>query len=357
MYLLLSIAAADLWSGIALVLEGRGSGNFVWFQPRRIFGVCLLITFGALLVASMRVLFSSSFENADLVLGAAAVLFIADIDEKGMVPLSNVGGEWRLFWVLELVGLSLGLAVLVAKLTGSDEAIREGHRCEWVWETAGCGIYSWWFILYAYPVTATAFALLATRAISRPASSAVVRVFCPPSPSWVLFSVILSCLVSYTALIYSLGGFRLWEYVSPSMVGITVCGGFAFTVAGSEYFRKLKTAYTTGALRWRSVDRRRRRWLFLSGVVISLAIFVLNLALLVIRERENISDEFEEVFYYSVYEPCLEVLDALQSLHFLALDAWLMFGMESTKLFSPGFLVVDPSWALPSLLRSLLIGF
>lgn len=39
----------------------------------------LLGTFITLLGASIRVLFYSSFENADLVIGAAAVLFIADV--------------------------------------------------------------------------------------------------------------------------------------------------------------------------------------------------------------------------------------------------------------------------------------
>lgn len=79
MYLLLSIAAADLCGGWALILEGRGSDDFVWLTPRRIFGVFLLGTFFALVGASIRVLFYSSVENVELVLGAAAVLFIADV--------------------------------------------------------------------------------------------------------------------------------------------------------------------------------------------------------------------------------------------------------------------------------------
>lgn len=79
MYLLLSIAAADLWGGLALVLERRGSGDFVLLTPRRIFGACLLLTFGTLIGASTRVLFYSSSEDVHLVLEAAAVLFIADV--------------------------------------------------------------------------------------------------------------------------------------------------------------------------------------------------------------------------------------------------------------------------------------
>lgn len=78
MYLLLSIAAADLWGGLALVLEGRGSGHFIWFASRRVYGTCLLITFGALVGASTRVLLYSSFQDAGWVLGAAAIIFITD---------------------------------------------------------------------------------------------------------------------------------------------------------------------------------------------------------------------------------------------------------------------------------------
>ena len=79
MYLLVSIAAADLCGGWALVLEGRGSDDFAWFTPRRVFGVSLIVVFVLLVGASIRVLFYSSIENVELVLGAAAVLFVADV--------------------------------------------------------------------------------------------------------------------------------------------------------------------------------------------------------------------------------------------------------------------------------------
>lgn len=79
MYLLLTIAAADVWGGLALCLEGRGSGRFKFFTQRRAFGVLLVGTFIALIGASIRVLFYSSFENVDLVIGAATVLFVADV--------------------------------------------------------------------------------------------------------------------------------------------------------------------------------------------------------------------------------------------------------------------------------------
>ena len=99
MYLLLSIAAADLCGGWALALEGRGSDDFVWFTRRRIFGFCLFGTFFLLVGASIRVLFYSSIENVELILGAAAVLFVADVVSvwRGVCPSAsseNVQGEY-----------------------------------------------------------------------------------------------------------------------------------------------------------------------------------------------------------------------------------------------------------------------
>lgn len=79
MYLLLSIAAADLWSGSALALEERGSLSHGWFWWRKLFGLALLATFFSLIGASISVLFYSSYEDVELVIGAAAVLFIADV--------------------------------------------------------------------------------------------------------------------------------------------------------------------------------------------------------------------------------------------------------------------------------------
>ncbi|CAM9609519.1 unnamed protein product [Ectocarpus sp. 4 AP-2014] len=57
MYLLLSIAVANLCGGFALVVEGRGSGDeFVWFTGRRLIGVFLVVTFLTLIGASVGVL-------------------------------------------------------------------------------------------------------------------------------------------------------------------------------------------------------------------------------------------------------------------------------------------------------------
>ncbi|CAM9467011.1 unnamed protein product [Ectocarpus fasciculatus] len=341
---------------MALVLEGRGSGNFVWRSRRRFFGACLLVTFGSLVVASTRVLFYSSFENVDLLLSAAAVLFVADVDEKAMAVLATVGEEWRLFWVIEAIGSSLGLALLVVKVTGNGDAVREGdNRCGSVWSTEGCSVYSWTFVLNYQPIAVTTLSLLISRAVSRPASCLVVRVFRPPSRSWVLFSLVLLSWISYTLWCRSPYS-NEWHFVGTSVGGVTIVVAGLALMVGIGYSRKLKAAYAAGAPRWRSVDQRRLLGLFWLGCIAISARLVLELVLVVAREREDISDEFEEKYYYRVFLRGLEVVEFLQAVLYLAVDTWLVFGMELPELLSPSLLDVDSSWALPSLLGSLLIG-
>eukprot|EP00752_Nemacystus_decipiens_P003893 g3575.t1 len=267
MYLVLSIVAADLWGGLALVLEGRGpSDNFTWFTSRRLYGACLLTTFGALVGASTRVLFYSSFENVDWVLGAAAVLFIADVDEKAMGVLRNVGGGWRLFWVFQAVGSSFGLAVLVVKLTESADTVQGGDsnrdRCE-SWFTPGCSIYDWYFVFNMYPLAVTAFSLLVTRAASRPESS-VEPAGSPGAPSrrsdrlWL--SLTGTCWVLYRALPTTVIAPQDFKPTVSTAVGVVALftGGIALSCGCGYFCRRLKSAYARGSARFRTVDRKRR---------------------------------------------------------------------------------------------------
>lgn len=49
-----------------------------------------------------------------------------------MLVLKNISGDWVLFWVLELVGLSFGLALFAVKVTGNTGTISnrdKDNRC------------------------------------------------------------------------------------------------------------------------------------------------------------------------------------------------------------------------------------
>lgn len=277
-----------------------------------------------------------------------------------MGVLSNVGAEWRLFWVLEVIGLSFGLAVLVVKLTGSDEEVagNEGDRCgsSGLWATQGCSIYSWVFILNLHPLAVTLLSLLVTRAVSRPELSLVVRVLRPPSRRWLFFSVSMLCGVLYQSWARWTPFTQPYYSVATVLGGITLLSAGAALVLGCGHCRKLKMAYTMGAQRFRPVDRRRRRWLFWSGFAIFFVRCIFDVVLVVVRKRQDVSDEFGRTYYYSVLVPSRYWFDMLISVLWLALDAWLVCGMGMAELHSSDLVVVDPGRALPPLLWSMLIG-
>lgn len=72
MYLLVATASPDLMVGYSLVVD-KTSGSF------RVFGAALLIVFGLMVTAALRILFSGSEDNANVVANSVAVLFIADL--------------------------------------------------------------------------------------------------------------------------------------------------------------------------------------------------------------------------------------------------------------------------------------
>lgn len=94
MFLLISIAGADLLVGVKLVFRDCGI-NPHWLK-RKLFGSVMLVNYGLLVYASMLVLFFSSDGNVELVVGAAAVLFIADI--VSMPCVSGPKCWYGVFW-------------------------------------------------------------------------------------------------------------------------------------------------------------------------------------------------------------------------------------------------------------------
>ena len=84
MYLMTSITAADLGAGIALISESRMNMAAKRWVQRKMFGFMMLVSFVLLAAASIMVLFKTSSEDVDLVVGAATVLFIADVVSKNV---------------------------------------------------------------------------------------------------------------------------------------------------------------------------------------------------------------------------------------------------------------------------------
>lgn len=273
-----------------------------------------------------------------------------------MPALKNVGGEWRLFWVLETMGLSLGLALLIIKQTGNDDAVSKGAPCESVWETEGCLIYDWWFIMFIHPSVVTTLALVVVRAVSRRDISVVVRVLCPPSLDWCWFSFVVIMWAIYQAW-YRWETSQIPFFMSASLGAIMLLVGGIACWVGCDYCRQLKLACARGSPGLCPVHRQYRRWLFWSRVGLILIELLLNLTLVTIRVQKDISGEFENRYIDKVYEPLHNCLRFAQAVHFLATYIWLIFGMEMTNIRSPSFLTVDPARALPPAVISLLIGW
>ncbi|CAM9764131.1 unnamed protein product [Ectocarpus fasciculatus] len=296
MYLLLTIVAADLWGGCALCLEGLGSADFAWCTRRRAFGACLLGTFVALIGASIRVLFYSSFENMELVIGAAAVLFIADVDEKVMVVLKNVRGRWRLFWVLEAIGLSFFLAMLAIKVTGNGTIVssHSSIRCD-EWACWYGSFYAWFFILFLHPTSVTVFSLMVSSFVSTPVGrgplSCVDR-----SPRGLTFGCLMLCWSVIAIAQVSVG-----ETVFPEYVAL----GCSIPIVLCRY-RELRTHLIQGLRRFRTtVHQRPRKYLLFGGLVVIALTSVFSC----------LGD---------VGDPAVDFLDAFL---FLALEAWLVSGL------------------------------
>lgn len=155
-----------------------------------------------------------------------------------MMVLKNVNGKWRLFCVLECIGLSFVVALVAVKMTDSGTSIAKhdgadepgGARCGLVLWTAGCSIYEWRFIAHSI-TTVTACALLSmvvpdvfddvwTRAQERTALSlgSFVAGF-----SWVALGVVIRSGVFGLHTVY-LG----WVAAVLAVVGLVVLAFFFY---------------------------------------------------------------------------------------------------------------------------------
>lgn len=109
-----------------------------------------------------------------------------------MAVLKSVTGKWRLFWVLEAVGLSFFLAMLALKATGNEQRITEkdvedradgnfdcaGYTIFYFYNFGNCNVYTWTFIIYLHPIAVTASSFLATSAVSSPRESSIAAKIC-----------------------------------------------------------------------------------------------------------------------------------------------------------------------------------
>lgn len=287
----------------------------------------------------------------------AVAAFTAAQDEKAMAVLSIIGRGWRLFWVLEGIGVSFGLALLVVKLTGNDDAINKGRSCDLFGDDFECSIYSWLFLLNLYPLAVTIFSLMVARICSRWEAPVIIRMFGLARinlGNWLRFSVIMFCLISSLACsrTWWAGPFVSFSLFSFFVMIMLVVGGASWCKC-RDFARKLNMAYARGSQRFRPVDEQRRRWLFWSGFVLML-IRALFESVVSMAENKHIgSHAFQPRLYYAARA----VFDVLDAVFFSAIDAWIVCGMELAVIDSPRFPRIDSSRALLPALLPMLIGW
>ena len=90
-----------------------------------------------------------------------------------MFVLAIIPSEWRLFCVLEVIGLSVALALLALRVTGNVAEVRgDGHAgCLLEIDQGsanGCDICSWYFILATHPLSVTIISLLLNAIVATP---------------------------------------------------------------------------------------------------------------------------------------------------------------------------------------------
>lgn len=234
-----------------------------------------------------------------------------------MGVLRNVTGTWRLFWVLEVIGLSFLLALLSIKITGSAESVDKDDSYSSVCGWAGCSIYTWWFILWLHPIAVTACALVATSAVSAPMSSLAGRWLQPVCrPGWVAVKCLLLCAWACMGwfLQYTLD-LRTYPYVHSVLAVLVVLLAFGCR-------KHLKAQFIDGRHRFHeTVDPRPRKYLSWLGLAVGVVSVIATVG--VIRSLSAGTNEWLVYFFFDWFSFLPAIVD-------LNIDMWLILGILST---------------------------
>lgn len=243
-----------------------------------------------------------------------------------MVVLKNVTGKWRLFWVLEGIGLSTLLAVFAIKVTENAKQVSKYD----VKYSQIDNLYGWFFILSSYPVTITVCALMLSNAASMPKSSLAGRLLWPAClPGWFSFRVLVYCWLIVGGLkqgyLY-LDTFLVYDLPLYSVL-LALCACCCYGICFKRW--ELMTHLIADWNRFnRTVDRRPRKYLLRGG----LAILVTRLGI-----HALVMSIFSEEYVLK------EVLDVLGALVSVALEGWLILGMLAAgKRAAPGHVPEPP---------------
>ena len=257
--------------------------------------------------------------------------------------LQNVTGKWRLFWVLQGIGLSFMLALLALMATGNGSTVDGGRGLDLDI------LYGFSFIFNSHPITVTVCALLATQGFSSPKSSLTARVLCPPTLGRF---VILFLLViwAFSAMFYEIGWMLSYKYhhlisgYDPLTLEGVVVGLPALFIAFC-YRRELRSQLVDDIHRYRTVgDRRTRKYLLWSGICVVLLEYGVWFRVHYFGYPDNEQDPSWSSYISTISE-------ALDACWWFAAELWLVFGILAAGTQS------DRDTSLPPRIRWMLLAW
>ena len=256
-----------------------------------------------------------------------------------MAVLNNISGEWALFWVLESVGMSFGLAALAVKVTGNTDAIDgydQAHRCTTSTD-GGCDIFTWEVIIVCQPIGVTALAFLLTTLISRPTSSLAGRAVFPRSRKWFVITLVMICWV---------GQASLWFVFREASLWFDTCAMGCVPILVMVWYRRELTCVNCSKIYRRGIPHGGRRFLWFGGSLMSLAL------ILEIVHRYTSSEDME--VFYPAFRGCVVIYVVLTAAFLFIFYLRLINGLRLVELRS---VELDADVALAPFLKPMLLGW
>ena len=172
-----------------------------------------------------------------------------------MVVLNVIPSKWRLFWVLEVIGLSVTFALLGLRATGNGGDVSEIYEdgCDYGGNgepPVGCLVYSWFFIFNLHPLSVTIVSFLVNDIVASPKQFVARYMFSSCHNRACLFALLLALWILGTGLFLYLSDWFKSQlvFLVVSAVGLIAwllfasykrffCGGCQRSAIGFSSFR------------------------------------------------------------------------------------------------------------------------
>lgn len=252
-----------------------------------------------------------------------------------MSVLKNISGEWVLFWVIEFVGLSFGLAVFAVKVTGNTDAIGtrdEEHPC-----TSGCDMFTWGDVIAIQPTAVTALAFVLTSTVSRTTSSFAGRLCFPRSWKWFVITLFMLAWVAQAPL---------WAFHADASTWFDSCSAGCALVFSIVWYRR--------ELTFANVSKKLRKGLPQGGYrLLSFGGLLFSVRLILVVAFGSTSSEGTGVFVTTFFD-FDHFIDVLFAALYLITYLWLINGLRSANSRS---CALESNVALVPFLRPMLLGW